>query len=102
VEIGTIVRFQAPNWRGAEGEVRWLAAVVIGQWPDGSLQLYAFHFEGSFLVNSFPARNVEVLGNVEALERRLADLEKQVASLKPSWKPGINEPKFAMAADDAR
>jgi hypothetical protein len=60
VEVGSIVRFQAPD-RNDQAQARLIPAIVMGQWPDGSLQLFAFHFEGSYLVNSMPLDQVQVL-----------------------------------------
>lgn len=108
VEIGAIVRFEAPNSRNADGHPRVIPAVVIGQWPNGNLQLYALHFEGSFLVNAIPPNMVEmVLSRIEfdaiseSWQRRLTELENQVASLveqstgqKPQPKPDL---KYSMA-----
>jgi hypothetical protein len=56
-----MVTFEAPGSRGDEGETRTIPAVVMGQWPDGSLQLYCFHFEGSFLKNSVPLECVKMV-----------------------------------------
>ena len=103
VEAGAIVRFLAPGSRNSEGQQRLIPAVVIGQWPDGSLQLYALHFEGSFLVNAIPPDAVEmVLSRMEldaildGIGRRLTELENQVASMS-DWKPRANEPRFTLA-----
>lgn len=62
IEIGTIVRVTAPGSRGDEGETRQIPAIVTRIWPDGSLELFAFHFEGSFLIRSAPRDSVEVVG----------------------------------------
>lgn len=102
IEIGAIVRITAPGSRESEGEARTIPAIVTHQWPDGSLQLYCFHFQGSpLLQNAVRPDRVEVLmgrTEFESIQRRLTDLEKQVAS-STGWKPGANEPRFALAHD---
>jgi hypothetical protein len=60
VEVGSIVRFEAPD-RNDQAKARVIPAIVTGQWPDGSLELYAFHFEGSYLVHSIPLEQVQVI-----------------------------------------
>lgn len=121
VEVGSIVRFEAPGSRNTNGEPRIVPAVVIGQWPDGSLQLYALHFEGHFLVNSIPLDRVEmVLARAEldridelrhkeitALENQLAlmaetirNLEAAMAAKPPRVNSGLVQgAKFAMAPE---
>ena len=103
VQVGSIVRILAPGSRESDGEQRVIPAVVIGQWPDGSLQLYALHFQGSpVLMNSVRPQSVEVAFNPEAIHRRLVEREKQLAAIKPGWRPPDYEPKYLPAADDAR
>jgi len=98
VETGTIVRIVAPGSRESEGEARTIPAVVLQQWPDGSLQLYCLHFQGSpLLVNAARAEDVEVVlspSQLNALTQRLVELENQMSVLKPGWKH--NELKFAI------
>jgi hypothetical protein len=106
IEVGSIVRFEAPGSRDAEGQTRVIPAVVIGQWPNGSLQLYALHFEGSFLVNAIPLEAVELVWSriesdavIESLQQRVTELENQVTVLageKQFTKPGL---KFSLADD---
>lgn len=60
VEIGTIVTFEAQGGRGDNGQARIIPAIVMAQHPDGSLQLFAFHFEGSHLVHAIPADQVKI------------------------------------------
>ena len=102
VEVGAIVRIVAPGSRESDGEERVIPAMVTHQWPDGSLQLYCFHFQGSpLLANAVRPEAVElVLGRaqLELLEKRLAELEHRV-SLETGWKPGSNDPRFEMAND---
>jgi len=66
VPIGTIVTVEAPGSRGTEGETRTIPAIVLSQWPDGSLELFAFHFEGSFLMRSIPVDDVRVVSQALA------------------------------------
>jgi hypothetical protein len=63
IPIGTIVTIEAPASRGDDGSVRIIPAIVMKQWADGSLQLFAFHFEGSFLMNSVPLADCKTMGN---------------------------------------
>jgi hypothetical protein len=107
VKVGTIVRFEAPGSRNTDGETRVIPAVVTGQWPDGSLQLYALHFEGAFLVNSIPLDRVEMLfdrgesdrieemhrRDLTALENRVAELAEQVRELQAAVQP-VNLKQF--------
>ena len=60
VEVGSIVRFEAPD-RNDQAKARLIPAIVMGQWPDGSLQLFAFQFEGPYLVHSIPLDQVQVV-----------------------------------------
>lgn len=60
-EIGSIVTFEARNSRGQEGEGEILPAIVMKQHPDGSLQLWAFHFQGSNLVYSIRPEEVKLV-----------------------------------------
>lgn len=68
VPVGSIVSFEAAD-RNEEGVTRTIPGIVMKQWPDGSLQLFAFHFEGSFLVHAAPLNSITLL--VEAQPRRL-------------------------------
>jgi hypothetical protein len=86
VEPGAIVRFEAPGSRSTQGERKLIPAVVLQEWPDGSLQLYALHFEGSFLVNRIERELVEPVlsrGQLTAVltgfEHRLSLLEHRLA-----------------------
>jgi hypothetical protein len=89
IEIGAIVRITAPGSRETEGEARTIPAVVMHQWPDGRLQLYCFHFQGSaLLTNAARPEDVEmVLSRTEidaifdGINRRLTELENQMVSL---------------------
>jgi hypothetical protein len=82
VDTGTMVRYTAPGSRNTEGVPRIVPAVVLGQWPDGSLQLYALHFEGAFLVNAAPLGDVDIPPDrCRDMEERIAELENRVAAL---------------------
>lgn len=89
IEIGAIVRVTAPGSRETDGEERSIPAVVTYQWPDGRLQLYCLHFQGSpLLSNAVRPEDVEmVLSRTEmdvifdGINRRLTDLENQIVSL---------------------
>ena len=62
VEVGTIVRLRAPGSRDDNGQEREIPAIVLRQWPDGSLELYLFHFEGvPSRLHSVPLTNVELV-----------------------------------------
>lgn len=53
IPVGTVVCVVAPGSRSSNGEERLIPAIVLKQWPDESLQLYSFHFEGvPLLMNS--------------------------------------------------
>jgi hypothetical protein len=90
VEVGAIVRIVAPGSRETTGGERVIPAVVLGQHPDGSLQLYCLHFQGSpLLQNAVPLDAVEMsLSRSEldaifdGINRRITDLENQVVSLR--------------------
>jgi len=59
--VGTIVTVQAPGSRGSAGEAQEIPAVVLKQYQDFSLDLYAFHFEGvPVLMRAVPLANVAV------------------------------------------
>lgn len=112
VEVGSIVRIVAPGSRTSDGQERIIPAVVIGQWPDGSLQLYCLHFEGSpLLANAVPLETVEMVFSrgefdaiLESQNRRITELENQLVQLtcsKTGSKPEAQHMKFAIA-DDSR
>ena len=84
IPVGTMVTLEAPGSRATDGEVRRIPAVVLQQWPDQSLELYAFHFEGvPSLVRSVPLDRVQVV--------------------QPATKSIDKEPlKFSIAANDPR
>ena len=69
IPIGTMVIVEAPGSRGDSGETRMLPAVVMKQWEGGELQLFAFHFEGSFLMNAVPLDRCYGVGEKEPLAR---------------------------------
>ena len=104
IEVGAIVRFVAPGSRETNGEERVIPAVVTHQWPDGSLQLYAWHFHGSALLQQAvrPEMVEMVLSRIEfdqifdGINKRLTDLENQVVALGGKQKV---EPRFTMAND---
>ena len=69
IPIGTMVVVEAPGGRGQEGETRMIPAIVLGQWQDGQVQLYALHFEGSFLMNAVPLERCRLVGQSEVIEK---------------------------------
>lgn len=70
IPVGTIVTVMAPGSRSSDGQERLIPAIVTGQWPDGSLQLYSFHFEGvPLLMNSKPLNEVFMPGQSEPVEK---------------------------------
>lgn len=79
-ETGAIVRFLAPPSRSSEGETLPIPAIVLKQWEDGGLQLFAFHFEGQFLQHWVDPRSVE---RVEGPQRadEIANLRKQLSNV---------------------
>lgn len=71
VPVGTIVCVEAPGSRGDNGERRLIPAIVTSQWPDESLELYSFHFEGvPLLMRSVPLTAVWMVGQPEPVEKR--------------------------------
>jgi hypothetical protein len=85
MHTGTLVEY-TPR----EGEQSY-PAVVMQEWPDGSLQLYALHFENSHQVRSAhpsqvkpildPRHIVALMVQYDQHDQRLAVLEKQVDTL---------------------
>jgi hypothetical protein len=67
IPIGTMVTIEAPGGRGDNGLTRTIPAVVLGQWATGEVQLYALHFEGSFLMNAVPWENIKIVGSDKPL-----------------------------------
>jgi hypothetical protein len=61
VPVGTIVQFEARNTRGQETEGDIIPAIVLRQWDDGSLALFAFHFAGTNYVHTIRVEEVEIL-----------------------------------------
>jgi len=79
MEVGSIVRFSVPGSYETEGQARIVPAIVISQWPDGSLELFAFNFAGPYLIHAKPPGEVEVVmsrAEFDAIHRRLAQIEK--------------------------
>lgn len=89
VEVGAIVRVVAPGSRETNGEERIIPAVVTHQWPDGSLQLYCFHFQGSpHLMQAVKPELVEMVLSrnefdliFEDINKRITELENQIVTL---------------------
>ena len=81
-EVGDIVRIVVPGSRETNGEARLTPAIVLGQYPDGSLALYCMHFQGSpLLANGVRPDMVDIGLNRHEILRRLDQLEKDVAAL---------------------
>lgn len=71
IPVGTIVCVERTDPGEEEGEKQLIPAIVTGQWPTGSLQLYAFHFEGSpVLFRDVPLDRVYMVGMREPVEPR--------------------------------
>lgn len=69
IPTGTIVCVEAPGSRGDGGERRLIPAIVLQQWPDESLQLYSFHFEGvPLLMNSVALDYIHMPGQSEPVK----------------------------------
>ena len=89
VEVGAVVRITAPGSRETSGEARVIPAVVTNQWPDGKLQLYCFHFQGSALLqNAVRLEDVEMVLSRSELDaifdgfnRRIMELENQIVAM---------------------
>ena len=73
VEIGSIVRVTAAGSRDDKGETRQIPAIVTRIWDDGSLELFAFHFEGAHLIRSVPLKDVEMVGQKPVPLKSLVD-----------------------------
>jgi hypothetical protein len=107
VEVGAIVRIAAAGSRETNGESRVIPAMVIHQWPDGSLQLYAFHFQGSpLLQQAVKPEMVEMVMSrnefdmiFEDINRRITELENQIVALGGKK---YNPPTKFVMTDDAR
>ena len=106
VDVGSIVRINAPGSRETNGEARVIPAVVTHQWPDGTLQLYCFHFQGSALLqNAVRPEFVEMVMSrtefdaiFEGINKRITELENQVVALGGKKYQQI-EPRFSVAND---
>ena len=96
VEVGSIVTFRAPTSRNEEGQFKTVPGIVLAQHPDGSLQLFAFNFECSYLVQAIRLEDVDIIFNRADLAARLAELE-QLGSGTRSWR--TEQPKFALALE---
>ena len=97
IEIGAIVRIIAPGSRESDGRERTIPAMVIQQYPRGELDLYAFHFQGSPLLLRARPEDVEMVMSrtefdavLDGINRRLTDLENQMAGHSPGWKPKVS------------
>jgi hypothetical protein len=70
VPIGTTVVIEAPGSRGDNGATRMIPAVVLQQWPDSSVDLYALHFEGApILMRGVTLDRVRMVGQAEPVEK---------------------------------
>lgn len=78
--VGTIVTVEAPGSRVSGGEAQEIPAIVLKQYQNFSLDLYAFHFEG-----------VPVLLRAVPLDR---------VALPAPVKP-MDQPKFSLAPHEA-
>lgn len=104
IEVGAIVRITAPGSRETNGEERIIPAVVTHQWPDGSLQIYAFHFMGSpLLQHAVRPEDVEMVMSrtefdliFDGLNRRVTELENQIILMGGKK---YQEPKFSLASE---
>ena len=110
VEVGSIVRVTAQGSRETNGETRVIPAIVTHQWPDGTLQLYCFHFQGSALLqNAVRPDMVEMVMSrtefdaiFEGINKRITELENQVVMLggRKYQAPQPLEPgRFSIAND---
>ncbi len=83
IAVGSIVRVTAPGSRSTDGEPCQIPAIVLKQWEeDGTVVLFAFHFEGQYM-GSAGAGDVEVLFDAGAgaqPSRALALLEASLAA----------------------
>ena len=69
IPVGTMVTVEAPGSRATDGEVRTIPAVVLHQWPDLSLELYAFHFEGvPSLMRAVPVGSVKTVAQFSVVK----------------------------------
>ena len=70
IPIGTMVTVEAPGSRATDGEMRTIPAVVLHQWPDQSLELYAFHFEGvPSLMRAVPLSRVQMVVQPKPIDK---------------------------------
>lgn len=106
IEVGAIVRIVAPGSRESEGEARAVPALVLHQWPDGSLQLYVLHFQGSpLLQNAVRPEAVEMVMSRTEFDLIFSDIHKRLTALEnvvapqTGRNPRADELKFALADD---
>lgn len=105
IEVGSIVRFVAPGSRETSGEERIIPAMVLHQWADGSLQLYALHFQGApLLQQAVRPEMVEMVFSraefdavFEGINKRITDLENQLAGAPKSQIQRIDAGKFEIS-----
>lgn len=86
IAIGSIVRLTVSGTRSSEGEPCQIPAIVLGQYDDGVVRLFCFHFEGQFLSTARP-QDLQVVfdaGRLEASSRDdLADVvQSDIATLQ--------------------
>jgi hypothetical protein len=72
VEVGSIVRFLEDANRNEDGQSEIIPAIVMNQWPDGSLQLFCFNFAQQYLKNSVPLDRVEILFDPQQMRTVIA------------------------------
>lgn len=69
IPVGTMVTFARTD-HNEEGDTRIIPALVLGQWPNGALELYLFHFEGApSYLREVPLTAVRMVGQSEPIEK---------------------------------
>jgi hypothetical protein len=86
MQVGSLVQYKANETDAPQ------PAIVMGIWPEGTIQLHVFHFESATHVRAAHPAQVtpvldaskieEILVDFETLGRRLTDLEEEMAELR--------------------
>lgn len=91
--LGSIVTWNKPI---GDAETLTLVAIVNGNWPDGQVSLFVFHFDGQYLARIVPTDQLTLvcsdsdLLRLPEILRRLEDLEN---AFMLAASPGPGAPK---------
>lgn len=79
--LGSIVVWSKPV---GDSEIQQLTSIVNGNWPDGQVSLFVFHFDGQYLARIVPVDQLTLICSASDL-LRLPDIVKRVSDLENAF-----------------